>query len=113
VEELAASLLGRHVVRRAHDVPAARHAAAEVTGGDAEVGHQRVLVFIEQNVVRLDVSMYEPAAVRVIQASRDLCGDGCGCLGSERSMTTDSITQSSARHVRHHEVYMIVDHSEI
>ena len=57
--------------------------------------------------------MNQPATVRVIQASRNLCGDCCGCLGSERSMTTDSITQSSARHVRHHEVYMIVDHSEI
>ena len=39
---------------------------------DAEIGQQRVIVG-EQDVLRLHIAVHEPVAVRVVQASADLC----------------------------------------
>src|ERR1700674_3195402 len=76
VEQLSPRLFWRHVVGRAHDIAAARHAASEMAGCDSEVCDKRVLILIERNVVRLDVSVHETAPVRVVEASRYLRSDG-------------------------------------
>src|SRR5688572_5552643 len=74
VEELAARLLGRHVVRRSHHVAAPRHAASEMARRDSEIGDEGVLVFVEQDVVGLDVAVHEASTVRVVESRRYLRG---------------------------------------
>ena len=78
---LAHRLLGRHVLRRSQAQPRLRHALAARLlhrQGNAEVGHQRVLVArtaLQENVLGLDVAVNHPAFVRVLQRTRHLARD--------------------------------------
>ncbi len=64
-DRLTARLLGREVVARAEHRAGLRHALLDVERArDPEVGHLRLAVAVEQDVLRLHVAMYEPMLVR-------------------------------------------------
>src|SRR5437773_2656522 len=113
VEEFSARLLGRHVVRSSHDISASGHAAAEMPGGNSEISDECVLVFIEENVVRLDVAVHQSASVGVIESRRDLGRDAGGSFRRKRAMPANAITQRAARQVWHHQENVVLNHSEI
>ncbi len=78
---LTARLFGRHVSGRAHRHAGAghtRHARAAAglvdRARDAEIGEHRVAIF-EQDVLRLDVAVDDPFAMRVSERIRDLAQD--------------------------------------
>ena len=81
--------------------------------GDSEIRHQRVLVLIEQNVVRLDVAMDEPVSMRVVERARNLRGDRRRSLGRERAAIVDSVGERPASEIRHHEKHLVADDSKI
>ena len=72
VDRLAAGLLRRDVVARPHDRARDRHPVDVDRMGDAEVGHLRSAVGVEQHVLRLDVAVDEPLIVREREPARDL-----------------------------------------
>ena len=74
VDLLAARLLGRDVLARADDGPRDRHALDVDRARDAEVGHLRLAVLVEQHVLRLHVAVDEPAAVGEGERPRHLEG---------------------------------------
>src|SRR6266496_5818058 len=113
VEEFSARLLRRHVVRSSHDISASGHTAAEMSGSDSEIGDECVLVFIEENVVRLDVAVHQSTSVGVIESRSDLRSDAGGSFRRKRAMPANAITQCAARQVRHHQENVILNHSEI
>jgi hypothetical protein len=75
----AGNLLGTHVGRRAHHEPGLgqrRESSRRAVAGrertrDPEVGHQRVAVDREEDVLRLDVPMHHAVIVSVLKG---LCG---------------------------------------
>jgi hypothetical protein len=52
-----------------------------MSGSDAKVRDERVVILIEENVVGLDVAMNQSPAVGVIEAGRYLRRDRRGGLG--------------------------------
>src|SRR5439155_24928977 len=93
VEEFSARLLGRHVVRSSHDISASGHAAAEMPCGNSEISNECVLVFIKENVVRLDVAVHQSTSVGVIESCRDLRRDAGRGFRRKRAMAANAITQ--------------------
>jgi hypothetical protein len=72
VDGLAASLLGRDVVARSHDRAGDRHPVDVERVGDAEVGHLRPPVAVDQDILGLDVAVDEPVLVREREPAGDL-----------------------------------------
>src|SRR5690242_13181320 len=73
IERLTTRLLGGEVLRRADDHIRARLLdVSRDRAGDTEVGDHRVPVLVEEDVVRLDVAMDDPLAVREGQRSGDV-----------------------------------------
>ncbi len=73
VHTLALCLLRRDVVGRAEHRPGLGHPVLHVEGaGDAEVRHLRLAVAVEQDVLRLDVTMDKPLLVGEGEPLRDL-----------------------------------------
>ena len=77
-------------------------ASRPVERGDAEVGHQGVAVG-EQDVLRLDVAVDDPLAVRVPQRLRHLAHQAHGVHGGERAVAAEAVAQTLALHVGHRE----------
>lgn len=65
-------LLRRHIFRRAHHRAGVGQAGNAGGAGDAEIGQQGVAGVAHQDVAGLDVTVHDPAAVRVIQRRRHL-----------------------------------------
>ena len=82
---IARRLLGAHVLRRAEREPRLREAIAAGLlhrERDAEVRQHR-LAFLDQDVLRLDVAVHEPLAVRVVERARHLLRDRERLLDAE------------------------------
>src|SRR5580704_9603125 len=62
---LAFYLLGRHITRGAHEGAGARHADGAFVEGfrETEVGNENLIVFVDKNVLRLQVAMDDAFAV--------------------------------------------------
>src|SRR5437867_6542649 len=65
---LAASLLGTHVSRRSGE--AWSFADILFPKGQPEIRHEWLTAPVEQDVARLDVPMYQPLLVRMVQGFR-------------------------------------------
>src|ERR1043166_9268277 len=75
IHALARGLLGAHVVRRPDDHALGRELAGRslLCGvGDSEVGDEHVAGAVEQDIVGLDVPVYDAMAVRIAERVRDL-----------------------------------------
>ena len=70
---------------------------------DAEVGEHR-LAFLEEDVLRLDVAVDEPLAVRVVERARDLLRDRERFLDAELVLAIQLVAQRLAAHERQHVV---------
>ena len=91
----ASGLFRAHIRRSA----AVRRAAAErlVAQRQTKIGHQWMPRFVEQNVPRLDVAMYQPALVRMMQRVGDAQYD-FGPLVVRRTAPLDQARQVAAGH---------------
>ena len=70
-DRVALRLLGREVLRGAHDRPGLRH-VRRAGAGDAEVGDLRAALVVDDDVVRLEVAVDDPALVREAGGAQDL-----------------------------------------
>ena len=69
---IAAGLLGGHVARRAEDRAGLRFRAVILKDlGQPEIGHQGLVVLIEQDVRRLEVAMDDAVGMQVVHGSGD------------------------------------------
>ena len=81
--------------------------------GEAEVGQVHVLVGVEQDVGRLDVSVDEPALVCGIECSRHLARDPDRPLGLEWPLVTQEPLQVAPFHVAHCQVQLAIDFARV
>jgi hypothetical protein len=103
VELLAADLLGRDVVDRAHEL-AVGGAALGRALGQAEVGQVAVLApvaVVEQDVARLHVAVDEAAAMGGVEGVRDLRGDRDRARRIERPLAPQQRLEVAAGDVAH------------
>src|SRR5687767_3375224 len=70
--------------------------------GDAEVGYLGMSIFVEQDVVRLDVAVDHPALVGVRQTGADLVPEPGELLAGQPSPPVYKTLEVSARDVLHH-----------
>ena len=70
-DRVALRLLGREVLRGAQDRPRLRH-VRRARPGDAEVGDLRAVLGVDDDVVRLEVAVDDPALVREARGAQDL-----------------------------------------
>ena len=104
VELLAAHLLGREVLRRAHhDVVAGQVGVGRLEAlGDPEVGQQDTTVGRDQDVAGLHVAVHEAGLVGVVERRRDARADVAGQLGAEALLGVEQLPQALAVDELHH-----------
>ena len=79
-------------------------------GRDAEVGDERVAILVEEDVVRLDVAVHDPAPVRVVERDGDLRGIPRRERGTaDGPIAHDDVGQRAAGEVRHDEEHDVAD----
>ena len=104
-------LLGTHVGRGAETHAGAgerlRCAQIGARARNAEVGEQRYAV-LQQDVLRLHVTMDDPVPVRILQSIRDRSGDAHGVGNRELRLALEPRMQRFTGHHRHHEVELPV-----
>ena len=99
----ALGLLGREVLRRAHDGAGLRHVRG-AGARDAEVGDLRAALLVHDHVVGLDVAVDDPAPVREARRLEDLDDEGDGEGRVERAVVADELLERAARQVLHRDV---------
>jgi len=104
---VALRLLGREVLRRAHDRARLRHVRC-AGAGDAEVRDLRAVLVVDDDVLRLEVAVDDTAAVREARGPEDLNREVDGALGRERALVVDELLQRSAGDVLHRDVRRVV-----
>ncbi len=105
VGQLAARLLGRHVLRGPGHHAALRLAAVVDGAGQAEVGDLDPLdAVLQQDVRRLDVAMDQALCVRRGQPQGRLHADAQDFLGAQRAVAVDPILERPAVDAGHHQV---------
>ncbi len=100
---LALRLLGREVLRGAHDRPGLGH----VRGAgqrDAEVGDLRAVLGVDDHVVRLEVAMDDAALVRELGRAKDLDAEVDRAGGQQRPVLRDDLLQRAALEMLHRDV---------
>ena len=104
VELLAAHLLGREVLRRAHhDVVARQVGIGRLEAlGDPEVGQQDAPVGGDHDVAGLDVAVHEAGLVRVVERQRDAGADVTREFGAEALLRVEQLAQALALDELHH-----------
>ena len=68
---------------------------------DPEIGHQR-LPILQEDVLRLDVTMHDALAVRVVECGRHLRGDPDRLVDRQLLLVHDPVAQRLAFDERHH-----------
>ena len=106
----AARLLGREVLRGAHDRAGLGHLRGAVPR-DPEVGHLQprlvrlhLLVGGDEDVVRLDVAMDDPVAVREAEGLEELLGVPDRGVHRERAVGHDQLLEAAALDHLHRDV---------
>ncbi len=105
VELLAAHLLGRQVLRRAHhDVVAREIGIGRLQPlGDAEVGQQHAPVRGDHDVARLDVTMDETGLVGMVECECHARADVTREFGTQPLLGVEQLAKALAFHELHHD----------
>ncbi len=106
VDLLALGLFRREVLGGADHRGRLRHGHAGVAhgAGDAEVHHLDLAVAGQHDVGRLDVTVDDAVAVRVLQALEDADGHLHGALGQQLATGVEEFAERGAVYVLHHDV---------
>ncbi len=96
-------LLGREVLRGAHDRPGQRHVGG-AGAGDAEVGDLGATLLVEDHVVGLDVAVDDAAPVGEAGGEQDLHDDVDRIAGRQRAVLAHDRLQRASRQVLHRDV---------
>ena len=100
---MALRLLGREVLRGAHDRPGQRH-VRRTRPRDPEIGNARPALVVEQHVVRLEIAVNDPVPVREAGRMEDLRHDVDRQRRIKRALFAHDRLQRSAGHVLHRDV---------
>src|SRR5205823_3742996 len=101
IEFLAERLLGRHVVHGAHKGAGLGHTIAFERARQSEVHDQNAAGLIAHDVLRLQITMNDPYAVRGFERTADLLHDLDRFLGGELSLLMDEGAEVLALDVLH------------
>ena len=105
VDLVAADLLGRAVLDRAHELAGLGQACVDLAPLDQpEVRQVRVALAVEQDVARLDVTMHEPTGVRRVERGGDLRDDLDRAFGRQGAVPRDQLAEVLSLHVAHRDV---------
>ena len=123
IDRLAAHLLGRHVIRRAHQraiggLHQRRGALGRVEDlGEAEIEHLDVLIAAgsagDEDVLRLEIAVHDPDAVRFAEAGADLVGDEQRPARREAAFVFEQLREVAAGEVLHHQIDDTLPHAEV
>jgi len=80
---------------------------------DSEISNESVLVFVEENVVRLDVPVDEAVPMRIIESARYLGRNRCSALGWKRAPVVDAVGKGAASQIGHHQKDLISNRAEV
>lgn len=101
---LSECLLRSHIARRAGDRAVSRRVALITGLRDAKVGDDiSIGRYVDQQVLRFDVAMNHAALVRVCKGPSNLTGQAPHLFSRERSTASNSLGQSLAPNVGHHD----------
>ena len=97
VDAFAARLLGREILRGAHDGAGLGDGCGRLgdRARDPEVHDLDLAVAGDHDVARLDVAVHDPGAVRVLERGQDLAGDPHGLVFGQRALGDDVFEQSA------------------
>src|SRR5262245_36306435 len=79
---------------------------------DAEVREHR-LAFENHDVLRLDVAMHYPLAMRVVERARDLLRDGEGIVDAELGLAVEQCAERFTPHIREDVIEVAIDRTGI
>ena len=96
IERPPLDVLGRHVRRRAEQLPGHRHALLVDDLRDAEVGELDEPVVADHDVLGLDVAMDDAELVRVLERARHLAGDHLRDLGERQRRVGEEVLERAA-----------------
>ena len=102
-DRVALRLLGREVLRGAHDRAGLRHLRG-AAAGDAEVRDLRVAVVVHDHVVRLEVAVDDPALVGEAGGAQDLNPEVDRLLLRQWRLGREDVLERAALQVLHRDV---------
>ena len=111
--------LGSSVVQRPHQAASLRQRAQRLELGRAEVREPGAPVGIEQHVLRLHITMQDPAPVGRVERGRDVLAKPARFFRGERPAVAHADVQVRAGHVLHHDeasgsrVHEVVDGHDV
>ena len=113
IDPLSLSLFGRHVLRRAGDLPGPSHANIVDRSREPEVGQLDSFdAVLEQNVCRLDVSMNQALTMSRGQPGRGLHADPQNRLNIQSADLVDLLLQRlplDKLHDDHRRMRLVID----
>ena len=108
VDGVALSLLGREVLGGAHDRAGLGH-VRRAGAGDAEVRDLGMTRVVDDHVVRLQIAVDHPTAVREPRRLEDLDGDIDRAQRVQRRLLADQLLERAPRQVLHGDVVGVVE----
>ena len=103
VHGISRDLLGREIVRRAHDGSGARPPVARQRAGNAEIGDERPVVGPDENVAGLEVAMHDSGRMGLREALGDLTKDPESALERQRPVLLQDLPKRTSLDVVHRE----------
>ena len=92
--------------RRADDAGAGQPGSSLCKFGNTEIGDIGILIFIEEDVARFQVTVDDPLAVSIVKRRRQPLKDVSNFGERERSLL-DAVDQRTARHITHHKKQLV------
>ena len=104
VHTASLGLLGRHVVRGAHDHAGAGHGGEIGGSGNAEVGELGGSIGNDENILRLDVPVDDAVLMGALKPQADLIGDVDGAVDRELALSLNEAVEAQGKVLHRHEV---------
>src|SRR6476619_2875475 len=107
----ADALLGTHIRRGAEDRADERIPGRLGDLRDAEVGHDRIAIGVQQDVPGFYVAVHDAATMRVVECRTDVVHHSTGCRKRKPPVFANHVVERMTGHVLHHEEVEIVERS--